>query len=144
MKKNVRKELNKLYNDLSFEFDGMKMINKIFKKDITEKEEKIKESTDVEKYNDVSLKFDDAKMTNKMLDKKRKENNKYEQKIQKLKEDVEESEKYINIDVKIKDEKQKGINELKNLKGIHEKEIKYLKDLKKSNQEPKSIKKSDQ
>ena len=58
---------------------------------------------------------------------------------------------------KIKDEKQKGINELKNLKDIHEKEIKTLKDqiknlkdihekeikdlkdLKKSNQEPKSI-----
>ena len=47
--------------------------------------------------------------------------------------------KYINIDSKIKYEKQKNINELKNLKDIHEKE-----DLKKSNQEPKSIKKSDQ
>ena len=56
-----------------------------------EKEEKIKESTDyVEKYNDLSLKFDDAEVTNKMLEKKIKENNdKYEQKIKKLEEELE-------------------------------------------------------
>ena len=49
----------------------MKMINKIFKKYIKEKEKKIKGSTDyVEKYNDLSLKFDDAEMTNKTLEKK--------------------------------------------------------------------------
>ena len=54
-------------------------------------------------------------MTNKMLEKKIKENNdKNEQKIQQLEEDLEESIKYINIDAKIKDEKQKDINELKN------------------------------
>ena len=168
--KNVRKELNKLYEDLkrddselSFEFEGTKTINQILKKNIKAKEEIIKESTDyVEKYNDLSLKFDDAEITNKMLEKKKKKNNdKYEQKIQKL-EELEESVKYINIDSKIKDEKQKDINELKNLKDIHEKEIKNLKDqiknlkdihekeikdlndLKQSNQEPKSIKKSDQ
>ena len=48
------------------------MINKLFKKNIKEKEEKIKESTDcVEKYNDLSLKFDDAEITNNiMLEKK--------------------------------------------------------------------------
>ena len=47
------------------------MINKLFKKNIKEKEEKIKESTDcVEKYNDLSLKFDDAEITNIMLEKK--------------------------------------------------------------------------
>ena len=47
--KNVRKELNKLYedlkrdnNDLSFEFDGMKMINKIFKKKSQRKRRKNK------------------------------------------------------------------------------------------------------
>ena len=40
------------------------MIDKIFKKNIKEKKEKRKESTDyVEKYNDLSLKFDDAEMT---------------------------------------------------------------------------------
>ena len=51
----------------------MKMINKIFKKYIKEKEKKIKGSTDyVEKYNDLSLKFDDAEMTSKMLKKKEK------------------------------------------------------------------------
>ena len=74
-----------------------------------------------------------------------KENNyKYEQKIQKLEEELEESVKYINIDSKIKDEKQKDINELKNLKYMHEKEIKDLEDLKKSDQEPKSRKRADQ
>ena len=60
-KKNVRKELSKLYedlknnnNNLSFEFDGMKIINEVLKKYIKEKEEKIKESTKyVEKYNDL-------------------------------------------------------------------------------------------
>ena len=101
-------------------------------------------------------------MTNKMLEKKIKENNdKYELKIQKLEEELEESVKYINIDSNIKDEKQKDINELKNLKDIHEKEIKKLKDqlknlkyihekeikdlndLKKSDQEPKSRKRAD-
>ena len=47
------------------------MINKLFKKNIKEKEEKIKESTDcVEKYNNLSLKFDDAEITNIMLEKK--------------------------------------------------------------------------
>ena len=98
----------------------------------------------VEIYNDLSLKFDDAEMTNKILEKKVKENNdKYEQKIQKLEEELEETVKYINIDSKIKDEKQKDINELKNLKDIHEKEIKDLNDLKKSNQEPKSRKRAD-
>ena len=53
-----------------------------------------------------------------MLEKKeRKENNdKYEQKIKKLEEELEESEKYISIDAKIKDEKQKDINELKKFK----------------------------
>ena len=51
----------------------MKMINKILKKYIKQKEEEIKESIDyVEKYNDLSLKFDDAEMTNKMLGKKNK------------------------------------------------------------------------
>ena len=51
----------------------MKMINKILKKNIKEKEEQIKESTDyVEKYNDLSLKFDDAEMTNKMFQKENK------------------------------------------------------------------------
>ena len=76
--KNVRKELNKLYEDLkrdnselSFEFEGTKTINQILKKNIKAKEEIIKESTDyVEKYNDLSLKFDDAEITNKMLEKK--------------------------------------------------------------------------
>ena len=34
----------------------------------------------------------------------------------------------MNIDSKTKDEKQKDINELKNLKDMHEKEIKNLKD----------------
>ena len=59
----------------------------------------------VEKYNDLLLKFDDVETTNKMLEKKKKENNdKYEQKIQKLEEELEESVKYINIDAKIKDE----------------------------------------
>ena len=64
----MRKELNKLYedlkidnNDLSFEFEGVKMINEILRKYIKEKQEKIKESTGyVEKYNDLWLKFDDA------------------------------------------------------------------------------------
>ena len=64
----MRKELNKLYedikrdnNDLSFEFEGVKMINEILRKHIKEKQEKIKESTGyVEKYNDLWLKFDDA------------------------------------------------------------------------------------
>ena len=84
-------------------------------------------------------------MTNKMLEKKIKKNNdKYEQKIKKLEEELEESVKYINIDSKIKDGKQKDINELKNLKDIHEKEIKDLENLKKSNQEPKSRKKFNQ
>ena len=76
--KNVRKELNELYEDLksdndnlSFEFESTKTINQILKKKkIKEKEEKIKESTGyVEKYNDLSLKFDDSEMTNKMLEK---------------------------------------------------------------------------
>ena len=42
-------------------------------------------------------------------------------KIKKIEEDLEESEKYISIDAKIKDEKQKDINEFKNLKDMHEK-----------------------
>ena len=58
----------------------------------------------VEKYNDLLLKFDDVETTNKMLEKKKENNDKYEQKIQKLEEELEESVKYINIDAKIKDE----------------------------------------
>ena len=75
---NVRKEFNKLYENLKkdndnllYEFEGTKTINQILKKKIKEKEKIIKESTDyVEKYNDLSLKFDDAEITNKMLEKK--------------------------------------------------------------------------
>ena len=49
-------------------------------------------------------------------------------KIQEIKEELEESEKYINIDAKIKDKAQKDINELNILKAMHEQEIKSLKD----------------
>ena len=92
--------------------------------------------------------------------------------IKELEKELEESEKYINIDSKIKDKKQKNINEstilkdmheneienlkdkindkdksINALKDMHEQEIKNLKDqllFKKSDQEPKSRKRADQ
>ena len=96
------------------EFHGMKMINEILKKNIKEKEKNIKKlSKYVEKCNDLLFKFDDMKMANKMLEKKITENNdKYEQKIQEIKKELEEIEEYINIDAEIKDKAQKDINEL--------------------------------
>ena len=136
----VKKELEKIYEDLKndnedllFEFNGMKMINKMLKED----------------------------------------NDKYKQKIKEIEKELEKSEEYINIGSKIKDKKQKDINELTILKDMHEKEIenlkhkindkeksinelkdmheqeiKNLKDqlvfLKKSDQEPKSRKRADQ
>ena len=41
-----------------------------------------------------------------------KDNNKFKQKIKELEKELEKSEEYINIDSKIKDKKQKDINEL--------------------------------
>ena len=60
-------------------------------------------------------------------------------KIKELEKELEESEKYININIdsKIKDKKQKNINELTILKDMHEKEIENLKD--KINGKDKSI-----
>ena len=60
-------------------------------------------------------------------------------KIKELEKELEESEKYIdiNIDSKIKNKKQKNINELTILKDMHEKEIENLKD--KINDKDKSI-----
>ena len=135
----VKKELEKIYEDLKndnedllFEFNGMRMINKMLKED----------------------------------------NDKYKQKIKEIEKELEKSEEYINIGSKIKDKKQKDINELTILKDMHEKEIENLKHkindkeksinelkdmheqeinlkdqlvfLKKSDQEPKSRKRADQ
>ena len=100
----VKKELEKIYEDLKndnedllFEFNGMKIINKMLKED----------------------------------------NNKYKQKIKEIEKELEKSEEYINIGSKIKDKKQKDINELTILKDMHEKEIENLKH--KINDKEKSI-----
>ena len=109
-------------------------------------------------------------MVNEMLIK---DNDKFKQKIEVLEKELEKSEEYTNIDSKIKDKRQRDINELNILKDMHEKEIENLKDkiidkeksinelkdmhekeiknlkdqlifLKKSDQEPKSRKRADQ
>ena len=55
------------------------------------------------------------------------DNDKFKQKIKEVEKEVEKSEEYINIDSKIKDKKQKDINELNILKHMHEKEMENLK-----------------
>ena len=64
------------------------------------------------------FKLDGIKTINKIL---KKDNYKYNQKIQETKKELEKSEEYINIDAKIKDKAQKDINELNILKDMHEK-----------------------
>ena len=56
------------------------------------------------------------------------DNHKYKHKIQEIEKELEKSEEYINIDMKIKDKAQKDINELNILKDMHEKDIENLKD----------------
>ena len=87
--------------------------------------------------------FDGIKTINKIL---KNVNDKFKKKKKELEKELEKSEEYINIDSRIKDKKQKDINELTILKDMHEKEIKNLKDqliLKKSDQELKSRKRAD-
>ena len=66
------------------------------------------------------LEFDAMKTINKIL---KEDNYKHMQKVQGIEKELEKSEEYINIDSKIKDKKQKDINELTILKDMHEKEI---------------------
>ena len=80
------------------------------------------------------MKIDGIKTINEIL---KNDNDKFKQKIKELEKELEKSEEYISIDSKIKDKKQKDINELTISKDMHEKEIENLKD--KINDKDKSI-----
>ena len=103
------------------------------KKKFTKKLEEIYEDLKNDNEN-LILEFDGIKTINEML---KNDNDKFKQKIKELEKELEKSEEYINIDLKIKDKEQKDINELTVLKGMHEEEIENLKD--KINDKDKSI-----
>ena len=123
-------------------------LNKVYKyeekikklKDNLSSEKKVKKElekpyVDLKNDNeDLIFEFNGIKMNNKLL---KKDNDKFKQKIKELEKELEKSEEYINIDSKIKDKKQKDINELNILKEMPEKEIENLKD--KINDKDKSI-----
>ena len=140
MKKKSEKKIEKIYKDLKndnedllLEFDGMKTINEILKKDNHKHKQKIEE---LEKELEISEEYinTDAKIKDK-------------------------AQKHINELTILKDMHEK---EIENLKDIHEKEIENFKDTinnkdtsinelknqlilkEKSDQEPKSRKRADQ
>ena len=73
----------------------------------------------------LMFEFDGIKTINEIL---KNDNDKFKQKIKELEKELQKSEEYISIDSKIKDKKQKDINELTILKDMLEKEIENLKD----------------
>ena len=91
-----QKEIKELKDNLSNETKVREKLEKIY--------EDLKND-----YEDLLFEFDGMKMVNEML---KKDNDKYKQKIKEIEKELEKSEEYINIDAKIKDKKQKDINEL--------------------------------
>ena len=91
-----QKEIKELKDNLSNETKVREKLEKIY--------EDLKND-----YEDLLFEFDGMKMVNEMS---KKDNDKYKQKIKEIEKELEKSEEYINIDAKIKDKKQKDINEL--------------------------------
>ena len=142
MKKKLEKKIEKIYEDLKnnnedllFEFDGMKTINEILKKDNHKYKQKIEE---LEKELEISEEY--ISTDAKIKDKAQKHINEltilkdmHEKEIENLK-DIHEKEIEKDTIKDIINDKNTSINELKNQLILKEK----------SDQEPKSRKRADQ
>ena len=146
----VRKKLEKIYKDLKndnedllLEFDGVKTINEILKKDNHKHKQKIEE---LEKELEISEEYINTDV--KIKDKAQKHINEltilkdmHEKEIENLK-DIHEKE-IENLKDTIND-KDTSINELKNQLILKEKSDQEPKSRKRADQEPKSRKRADQ